>query len=124
MKIYTTYFANIRKLSSNIVPISVARYTPRWYFGASCVMLAPTEWMVNTWKNDVGHLRYKQEDYRADYYSNVLNRLNPGDVVTWLNVITGGKDAALCCFERPEEFCHRHLLADWLRKAGFECSEI
>lgn len=24
--------------------------------------------------------------------------------------------AILCCYERPEEFCHRHLLADWLRR--------
>jgi uncharacterized protein (DUF488 family) len=27
-----------------------------------------------------------------------------------------GEDAILLCWESPEKFCHRHLVADWLSK--------
>ena len=37
---------------------------------------------------------------------------------------SGGQDVALCCYEKPEEFCHRHILADWIKeKLGVEISE-
>lgn len=31
---------------------------------------------------------------------------------------------ALLCYEKPDDFCHRHLVADWLRKNGYECEEL
>ena len=34
------------------------------------------------------------------------------------------KDVALVCYEKPSDFCHRHLVADWLNKNGFECKEF
>ena len=30
---------------------------------------------------------------------------------------------ALICYEKPTDFCHRHLVADWLNKNGIECEE-
>lgn len=30
---------------------------------------------------------------------------------------------ALVCYEKPTDFCHRHLVAEWLCKNGFECHE-
>ena len=33
-----------------------------------------------------------------------------------LQEVSGGRDIALCCFEKPDDFCHRHLLADWLNE--------
>ena len=33
------------------------------------------------------------------------------------------RDIALVCYEKPEEFCHRHLVADWLRKYGHDIKE-
>lgn len=34
-----------------------------------------------------------------------------------------GKKICLICFEKPTDFCHRHLVADWLTKNGFQCEE-
>ena len=28
------------------------------------------------------------------------------------------------CYEKPSDFCHRHLVADWLNKNGVECKEL
>ena len=27
------------------------------------------------------------------------------------------------CYEKPGDFCHRHLVADWLTKSGVNCIE-
>ena len=32
-------------------------------------------------------------------------------------------DIALVCYEAPDKFCHRHLVADWFNKAGYRCEE-
>ena len=29
----------------------------------------------------------------------------------------------LLCYEKRGDFCHRHLVADWLNKNGFNCEE-
>lgn len=34
--IYTTYFANLKKLPKDILPISIAGKAPDWYNGAQC----------------------------------------------------------------------------------------
>jgi hypothetical protein len=30
---------------------------------------------------------------------------------------------ALLCYEKPSDFCHRHLVAEWLREHGVRCNE-
>ena len=30
---------------------------------------------------------------------------------------------ALICYEKSEDFCHRHLVAYWLKCNGYECEE-
>ena len=32
-------------------------------------------------------------------------------------------DIALICYEKPSDFCHRHLVADWLIERGFDVEE-
>ena len=33
------------------------------------------------------------------------------------------KDIVLLCYERPTDFCHRHLVSAWFREHGIECKE-
>ena len=37
--------------------------------------------------------------------------------------MAGTEDIALVCYEKPGDFCHRHLVADWLNEAGYQCEE-
>ena len=49
-----------------------------------------------------------------------------GTVIKELNYLVpnvNGKDIALICYEKPSDFCHRHLVAEWLNKNGFKCEE-
>lgn len=43
------------------------------------------------------------------------------DVPVWVN-----KDwhIALICYERPTDFCHRHLVSKWLNENHIECKEF
>lgn len=109
MEIYTSYFGNLRKLSSaGIVPVSIARWDPKRFEGISYKTVAPLPEML---RNDITN-----EQYTLMYQRRILSNLNPGKIVRDLHIMTGGKDCALLCYEKPGDFCHRHLLADWMLK--------
>lgn len=115
MKVYTSYFGNLRTLGKhNIMPISIARYSPRWYTGARYVEVSPTSYMLS---GACSHKEYLQK------YEEILNRLSAAHVMEVVASLSKGRDIALCCYEKPGEFCHRHLLSEWLRKNGFDVKE-
>lgn len=115
--IYTSYFANLKNLPDNIVPISICAKAPDWYKGLQYKKLAPKYDFFMKWK----------ENHDNDYYikcfnEQVLNKLNAADVISdFLHI--GDTDICLVCYEKPNDFCHRHLVADWLNKNGFRCEE-
>lgn len=109
MEIFTSYFGNLRRLQeSGIIPVSIARWSPRWYSGMKLTALAPLPDML---RDDI-----TREQYIRQYNDRVLARLDPGKVVKALWGMTGGRDCALLCYEKPGDFCHRRLLADWMLK--------
>lgn len=103
--IYTSYFAN-RKIPKNIVRIAVCLYPPKWYHGPQMRDVTPSYSILKMSKG--------QEDYTQRYKSEILARLNTQNVLRNINTISNGQDAVLLCFEKPEDFCHRHILAEWL----------
>lgn len=74
------------------------------------MMLAPT-WAL---------MRIEDEElFRGRYRAEVLSRLNAKEVAARLE----GK--VLLCYEGEGKFCHRHIVAEWLRReAGVEVEEI
>lgn len=69
-----------------------------------------------------------KETHDNDYYircfdSQVLSALDPAQVVGDLVAMAAGHDIALVCYEKPTDFCHRHLVADWLNKNGYKVQE-
>lgn len=120
MKLYTTYFAKLKKLPDNIVPVAICGKTIDSWTGFKYTALAPKKWWWIKWKNEENE---DLEYYKKMYKETVLDTLNPDIVVSDLSYISEGKDVALVCYERPENFCHRHLVADWLRSNGFDIEE-
>lgn len=119
--IYTSYFGNLKSLPENITPISICGKAPNWYTGLQYKKLAPKYDFFMKWK----------ENHDNDYYikcfqEQVLDKLNPYLVyqdLCRLCSLTNNTDIALICYEKPDEFCHRHLVADWLNKNGFNVEE-
>lgn len=116
--IYTSYFANLRKLPSDFIPISICGKAPDWYKGLQYKKLAPKWAFFKVWK----------ETHDNDYYvhcfnDQILKSLEPAIVVNELLRLSGNKNIVLICYEKPSDFCHRHLVAEWLTANGYPCSE-
>ena len=111
MKIYTSYFANVKKLeAAGVIPISISCYPPRWFPAGYPRMkeLAPTGAM----------LKMTQEEYDFKF-DQILDKLCPSNILEKLAGISkqnGGADVAILCFEKPTDFCHRHVVAKWLNQ--------
>lgn len=115
MKIYTSYFARLRKLDG-VVPIAVCRFPPKGWNQQILEDVAPTYEMLQGMKNPE-----TRDFYAMKYCVEVLGRLNKEEVLEKIEKMTGGKDAVLVCYEKPVDFCHRKLIASWL---GLMESEI
>ena len=118
MKIYTSYFSNLRNIPPDIVPISIARGTPSWFDGLCIKLLAPHEHIRARYNFDGNKDRYIRE-----YTEEVLDILYAPKLVQYLMVKSGGRDVVLLCYESPDKFCHRHLVSEWLNRNGFHCKE-
>ncbi len=118
MKIYTSYFAKLRSLPESIVPISICGKAPDWYTGLQYKKLAPKYGFFMEWK------KTHDNDYYIEHFdSEVLNLLDVKTIYEELSKMSRGKDIALICYEKPSDFCHRHLVAKWLNKNGIPCDE-
>ena len=68
-------------------------------------------------------LRYKRtgdvERYVMDYHSKVLSLQDPAALYYFL------KDNVLLCWEGPDKFCHRRIVAKWFEDSlGIEVPEL
>lgn len=121
--IYTSYFAKIRKLPANIIPVSICGKAPEGYKGLQYKKLAPKYEFFKRWKEN-----HDNEYYIRCFNEQVLATLNASEVVSELQRLVAeynDDNVSIClvCYEKPTDFCHRHLVADWLRRNGFHCEE-
>ena len=119
--IYTTYFANLRNLPKNIHPISICGKAPEWYDGKQYKKLAPKYDFFMEWKKN-----HNNDYYIKCFKEQVLDKLNVDDVIydlVGILDVNEGVDIALVCYEKPNDFCHRHLVAKWLLENGYLCKE-
>jgi hypothetical protein len=108
----TSYFI---KSAGHPKAISIAGRAPKIFKGREYKILAPKIWFFQKYKLD-GDVQFYTEQYQAE----VLDPLDPKEVLRDL-----GEDAVLLCWEKPGEFCHRHLVAQWLKeKLNMEVTEL
>lgn len=119
MKIYTTYFANIRHLPPDVIPISVSLYPPKGYTGLSYPPLFPTPEILKLAKS--GNL--PPEKYIPLYKHQVLDHLNFQKTIQELQTLSNNKDIALICYEKYPDFCHRHVISHWMNIKGMTVQE-
>lgn len=118
MKVYTSYFSNAKRLGANGIEIvGIALYPPKWFTGVSIKSLAPSY--------SIFKYSSTQEEYIARFKSEILSKLDAKSTYERIKSFSNGKDVALCCFETPHEFCHRHLVAEWLNnELGLQIEEF
>jgi len=112
MKIYTSYFAKVERITrKDIVTIGIAINPPDFYTGNNYRPLAPSHDLVTKFNN--------RQISRATYdkhYNTQLGNLDPNAVLYDLHKISGGRDITLLCYEKDPKDCHRSNVSHWLNK--------
>jgi hypothetical protein len=97
--------------------ISIARYAPRWTPAGfeDYSKLEPGPWFKSV----------TQERYVELYHAEVLGKLDPQKTFDELQELGHGAEPVLLCWEKPGEFCHRRLVAEWFsEKLGVKVPEL
>ena len=90
MKIYTSYFGNIRRLNeAGIFAVCVAIGKPKYLNLPQIINVAPTRYMLSDACSYEEYLRL---------YDQILARQNAQQVVKQIEALSGGRDVALCCY--------------------------
>ena len=119
MKVYTSYFGNSAKLSkAGVMVVGITLYPPKWFYGPNLREVAPTQaiFAISNAPDEVYNPRFRRE---------VLSKVDPHEFYRKLQNLSQGKDVALCCYEKPDDKCHRFLVAEWLEtNLGIEVPEF
>lgn len=118
-KIQTSYYSNWRNFNKDAIPIAISRYIPKWYNCIHYQKLAPSESILKTYKEtyDIGY-------YIETYMKETLSRLKSQSVYRDLLILSDNRPVILLCYEKSEDFCHRHLVSDWFNQNGIFCKEL
>ena len=96
--------------SGNLISISGDRGGKVGFVGRALPKLAPKKEFWMTLFNNIGkisemeNIRY----YIEEYYKQVLSKVDIEDL------LKDEKDPILLCYEKGQDFCHRHVLAEYI----------
>lgn len=125
MEIATGYFAKAKQYAEKgYALVSIAKVAP-WFlpkglkvYSFDCI--APTKGILA--------LKDAPDKYTLLYKQEILSKLSPVQTFRSLNLIAQREKTdkvILLCYESPEKFCHRHLVADWLTdNLGIKVEEV
>ena len=113
MKILTSHFSRHREVP---FPVAISRLVPPDFQGSLYSKLAPTRELEEGYYKG----RIDSATYVREYLKLLESReLTPGTVIRELPF-----SCTLLCWEKPYEFCHRHIVARWIQHAtGIEVRE-
>ena len=84
--------------------VAISRKAPDYFQGKRDTRFAPTWDMLNQYHDD------KDEELYTRKYLKILSQYSAQDVADQFPDGT-----IFLCYEAPNDFCHRHIFADWLR---------
>ena len=109
--IYTGYYAKIKEYAdAGLRLLSISRTKPG--FAKDCIdvpPLFPDEKIL--WghkKGDIDNMEYTSK------YLAQLDDIGIDRIIKTIQIF--GDDVVLLCWESPEKFCHRHILADYINR--------
>lgn len=114
MAIYTSYYGNHNHFPKDSYLVSVSLTSPKGMCDKDLFSLSPDINTLEAYKKNI----IDEDQYTSTYY-NKLSAIKPEvkqKLIDFLHTqeATHPGGVFLLCYERPEQFCHRHLLAKWL----------
>ena len=119
MQIYTGSYATCKV--GNLISISGDRGKGASFKGKAISQLAPKREFWKVWHNNIGKISEIENTkyYIREYYKQVLYN------VDILQLLKNEENPILLCYESSCDFCHRHILAEYINiKYGIEVKEI
>lgn len=109
----TSYYTSPLLKQLDVNPVSISSRPPSWFTGNWYRKLAPPirPNIVVMYKN--GDIT--KDRYTSLYKTMILKLLDAESIYTDIQNLYGD-NAVLLCYERPGEFCHRRLVADWFKE--------
>lgn len=94
----------------NLISISGDRGKSVGFKGKAIPELAPKRAFWNIWHDNIGKIPEEENNryYIEQYYKQVLSKV---DIE---GLLKDEKDPILLCFEKGQDFCHRHVLAEYI----------
>ena len=117
--IYTGSYKNCK--SGNLISISGDRGKKVGFTGKALPAFAPKLSFWKVWESNIGKIdEYENTRYYIEeYYKHVLVNL---DI---LGLLSNEDNPVLLCYEDSSEFCHRHVLAEYIElKYGIKVQEV
>ena len=122
MKCYTGYFAKLAAYErANLLPVSIARFPPKFYTGDSAEDFMPSAELLSKFKaGQIDKAQYK-DLYIAELDKNARENHLMGywqvkgeNYRGWL--LRGNDALIFLCYECPSDFCHRQIFAEYARE--------
>lgn len=137
IKLYTSYFANLKNTDSgDYLHINISRFPPVFFKDyiesrenfKNGPAFAPSADLLKRYKAG----ECTMDEYKCEYITQVYNFIvedKKMSVEDWVNAVNAEfgekyKGIIFYCFEKPDDFCHRHLLARFFEIHGIPCTEI
>lgn len=132
MKFYTSYYGAMREIPDNYLCIGISRIVPfidrdNFVSGEPYSRFAPPYDLLNDFKAG----RETEDGYKRRYVKYILSQFTQYTLPPFLDAIVDFAkqdkyDAIVfMCYEKPKDFCHRHIFAKLLKlMCGIECSEL
>lgn len=123
MEIKTGYFGKMKKyIELGYTPVGIVLFKPKWYTGENLRKYAPSIGLFNDYRNksingEEFYTVYKQEIEKTSIFpfKRYIEELKS----------RGINKIVLLCFEKPEDVCHRHVFAEFIKeKLGIEVCEL
>lgn len=121
MNIYTSYYANCKNLDeSKYMLISISRTHPKGFKIAKIPAFAPSKDLLSLYKTGT----MSDDDY-TKIYTDEISYIDIREQLKVLCPLAHGRDLVMLCWEAPDKFCHRHILANLIwQQYGYRVHEL
>ena len=107
--------------AGNLISISWDRGKSVGFDGKIIPEFAPKKAFWDAWRNNIGKIPEEENTryYIEEYYKQVLSKINIEEL------LKNEKSPILLCYEKGQQFCHRHVLAEYIEmKYGVKVTDI
>ena len=107
--------------AGNLISISHDKGKSAGFVGKALPQLAPKRTFWDIWRDNVGKISEMENNryYVEEYYKEILSKVNIEELLKDM------ENPILLCYEKEQEFCHRHIVAEYIEiKYGVKVRDI